>query len=181
MKAQIFVKQEGKKGTKAVVLGEKVSRALYAAFTGRVEDGKYHKSERPDKVNVKEVIASCNALSAHWDDLTNKFGDVLHVIIDDYKCKRETRTNDGETIVTESGEYEGRTTIQNLNMVAMLTGIARDLASDEGSLSKATRELVNLAVTREAIGFNPNPRGRKSSSPVNQSELESDILGELGL
>jgi hypothetical protein len=160
MKATIAVKQTGKKGLNLVVLPQAIADMFFHTFC--------------DKSDDKLTIASSEALSNVWPKLVEKFGDVDHITVDDYELTRNVKG--------ESMNFPATATIDNLNMVAIMTGTAKLIEAKRTVAREhaATRELIKQAVKVEVHGYEAGKRGRQAKN-VSSENLEAQALAALDL
>ena len=154
MKAQIVIKDG--KSFKSVTLPSPVDSFAYQAFC-----------EKND--------LAATVLSELWDDISKKYGDIDRVEITDYNV---TRNVQGETV-----EYPATATISNLNMVAMLAGIAKwTEAKRQVNVENANvKFLLKQAVNVEVHGYEAGKRGRHAKQGMNQNQALDAARKSLGL
>jgi hypothetical protein len=163
---------DGKKGLEVKTLPAKLANAFYNAFVGKnVKDGKV----TPLK---EERKADSDILARNWDKIVKDYPTLDSIIIDDYLTVRSVSKvlTNGEK-VAKLTEFPAKMEVKNLNLVAILTGIASDLESDD-KLSSGTKTLYKASVTEEAQGYEKGKRGR-TKKIINKAQREAELFADL--
>jgi hypothetical protein len=168
---------DGKKGLEVKTLPAKLAQAFFNAFVGKVV--KAEGNEVKVTPLKDERKADSDILARNWDKIVKDYPTLDSIVIDGYLTSHSVPATltSGEK-VNKPVAFPAKMEVKNLNLVAILTGIANDLESEEGKISKGTKALYNASVIEEAEGYAKGKRGR-TKKIINKAQREAELFSDL--